>query len=129
MVLVGKTNRDIVAEACRHGAKAVGISGKDASLLVARKVRVGKNGKNAPDLGFAGEVETVNPEILETLVAAGYLPVVAPAGMGPGGETYNINADNVAANIAIALKAKKLILLTDSPGVLADRKDAGSLIS
>jgi acetylglutamate kinase len=126
MVLVGKTNRDIVSEACNQGAKAVGISGKDASLLLAKKVASAKGG---PDLGFTGQVAKVNPEVLQTLVEGGYLPVVAPIGLGKNGETYNINADHVAASLAVALGAAKLILLTDTAGVLANRKNAGSLIS
>lgn len=126
MVLVGKTNQAIVSEACRQGAKAVGLSGKDNGLMLAHKA---KSGKAKTDLGYVGEVEKVNPELLETLVSSGYLPVIAPIGVGPEGETFNINADHVAAAIAVALKAQKLILLTDAPGVLLDKKDASTLIS
>jgi len=125
MVLVGKTNQAIVSEACRQGAKAVGLSGKDAALMEAKKIQP----RQKADLGYVGKVEKVNPEVLETLVNSGYLPVIAPIGVGPEGETFNINADHVAASIAIALKAKKLILLTDAPGVLADKKEPSSLIS
>lgn len=126
MVLVGKTNQAIVSEACRQGAKAVGLSGKDNGLMLAKKA---KPGRAKTDLGYVGEVEKVNPELLETLVSSGYLPVIAPIGVGPEGETFNINADHVAAAIAVALKAQKLILLTDAPGVLLDKKDAATLIS
>jgi acetylglutamate kinase len=104
----------------------VGLSGKDASLLLAKKVA---SAKGDPDLGFTGEVAKVNPAVLQTLVEGEYLPVVAPIGLGKNGETYNINADHVAASLAVALGAAKLILLTDTAGVLADRKDPGSLIS
>jgi len=130
MVLVGKTSQAIVSEACRQGAKAVGLSGKDGGLMLAKKMKQKSSGaKKGADLGFVGEVEKVNPEILETLVNAGFLPVISPIGVGAAGETFNINADHVAASIAIALKAQKLILLTDAPGVLADKTDKTSLIS
>lgn len=130
MVLVGKTNNAIVSEACQQGARAVGLSGKDTNLIVAAKATGAKKaGKAAPDLGFVGDVKQVNPEVLETLTKSGYLPVIAPIGVGEKGETYNINADHVAASIAVALKAQKLILLTDTRGVLGDKSDKGSLIS
>ncbi|NIM05195.1 MAG: acetylglutamate kinase [Armatimonadetes bacterium] len=132
MVLVGKTNQAIVTEACHQGARAIGLSGKDADLMVAKKAgsrQTKTHSKKAIDLGHVGEVEKVNPEVLETLAASGYLPVIAPIGVGPKGETFNINADHAAASIAVALKAEKLILLTDAPGVLADRSDPSSLVS
>jgi len=132
MVLVGKTNQAIVSEACRQGARAVGLSGKDADLLQAKRVAAKRTSEREPrtaNLGYVGEVQKVNPGVLETLIAAGYLPVIAPVGTGRQGETLNINADEAAASIAVALGARKLIILTDAPGVLADRKDPSSLIS
>jgi acetylglutamate kinase len=123
MVLVGKTSQAIVAEANRQGAKAVGLSGKDGDLMQAQRL------KSADKFSFVGEVERINPELLEKLVASGFLPVISPIGVGPQGETFNINADHVAAAIAVAVGARKLILLTDAPGVLADKADKASLIS
>ncbi|MBC7325203.1 MAG: acetylglutamate kinase, partial [Moorella sp. (in: Bacteria)] len=81
------------------------------------------------DLGYVGRVARINPGIIETVIAEGYIPVVAPIGVGPDGESYNINADLVAGELAVALKADKLVLLTDVPGILTDRNDPGSLLS
>lgn len=123
MVLVGKTNQEIVAAINQQGGKAVGLSGKDANLLIATK-------RTGPvDLGQVGEVEQVNPDILHTLVKEGYIPVVAPIAVGRKGETYNVNADHAAGRLAGAVKAIKLIVLSDVPGVLRDRRDEASLIS
>lgn len=130
MVLVGKTNQAIISEACRQGIKAVGLSGRDSELLEAVRISAKQsNGEAGPDLGYVGEVEKVNPGVIESLVAAGYMPVISPIGVGPEGETLNINADHVASSIAVALRARKLILLTDTTGVLADKDDPASLIS
>ncbi len=133
MVLVGKTSQAIVSEACRQGAKAVGLSGKDAALLEAKRISGGGGVRRlkpaATSLGFVGEVKKVNPGVLETLLTGGYLPVISPIGTGPEGETLNINADHAAASIAVALGAQKMILLTDAPGVLADKSKPSSLIS
>lgn len=123
MVLVGRTNQDIVSAINQQGGSAVGVSGKDANLLIAAK-RVGP-----VDLGQVGEVEHVNPGILHTLVKEGYIPVVAPVAVGRKGETYNVNADHAAGRLAGALKAVKLIVLSDVPGVLRERRDEASLIS
>jgi len=123
MVLVGRINQDIVSAINQQGGKAVGLSGKDAGLLVASK-------KEGPvDLGLVGEVEEVRPEILHTLVGAGYVPVVAPIAVGRQGETFNVNADHAAGRLAAAVKAAKLIVLSDVPGVLRDRHDESTLIS
>jgi acetylglutamate kinase len=124
MVLAGKTNSDLVATINGQGGRAVGLSGKDADLLRARK-----RTESALDLGLVGEVERVNTEIVHTLIGAGFLPVIAPVGVGDGGQTYNLNADHVAGAVAAALDAEKLIMLTDVAGVLEHRDDPSSLIT
>jgi acetylglutamate kinase len=115
MVLTGKVNTEIVGLINTLGGRAVGLSGKDARLLQARK-QPQKPGK--PDLGFVGDIEAVDPAVLETLFQANYMPVISPVGMGADGSSYNINADVSAAALAVAVKAKKLIFLTDVPGIL-----------
>ncbi|NLW55938.1 MAG: acetylglutamate kinase [Firmicutes bacterium] len=126
MVLAGKINKEIVALFNQLGGKAIGLSGQDDSLLVAKK-------KILPgekiDLGFVGEVETIHASLIYTLLDKSYIPVIAPVGVGRDGHFYNINADTVAGELAGALKAEKLILLTDTEGILADPTDPGSLIS
>ena len=131
MVLGGKVNKEIVANINRHGGKAVGLSGKDGSLIVARKLEMKRINPETLtpeiiDIGMVGEVETVHPEIIDSLEKSNFIPVIAPVGVGLNGETFNINADLVAGRIAGALKAEKLILLTDVEGV-KDRD--GRLIS
>ncbi|MGE5598705.1 MAG: acetylglutamate kinase, partial [Bacteroidota bacterium] len=126
MVLIGKINHDLVAEINAQGGKAVGLSGKDGGLLVARKLAPADGGV---DLGYVGEIETVKPELLTNLADQGYIPVVAPVAVGPDGCSYNVNADTAAGAIAAALRAEKLIMLTDVEGILADPKDRASLIS
>jgi len=116
MVLTGQINKEVVASLARAGAKAVGLSGKDGGLIEARKMQM-PPGK---DLGYVGEVASVNPDVLELLLGKGYIPVVSPIGLGKDGHTYNNNADTVAAEIAIACGARKLIFLTDVPGILAN---------
>lgn len=123
MVLGGKVNKEIVSGLNASGGKAVGISGKDGGLIKARPID--PSGK----LGFVGEVETVNPQIIETLIENGYIPVIAPIGIDDQQQSYNINADLVAASIAVGMKADKLVLLTDVPGLLRDKNDSDSLIS
>lgn len=123
MVLGGKVNKEIVALINREGGKAVGLSGKDGHLILARKMDVSTLPKleKTPeiiDLGKVGEVERVNPEVIMSLEAEGFIPVTAPVGVGLQGETYNINADLVASAMAVALGAEKLILLTDVQGVM-----------
>jgi len=133
MVLVGKINKEIVALINRHGGRAVGLSGKDANLIQAvRKLgrSVDSEGNESMlDIGFVGDVGKVNPDIIQTIISEGYIPVVAPVGVGAEGESYNINADYVAGEIAIALKADKFILLTDVEGILEDCNNKDSLIS
>ncbi len=121
MVLVGKVNRDIVAAINLHGPLAVGVSGEDAGLILA-------TARN-PELGFVGDVEDVNPSILERLLAEDLIPVVSTIGADASGQAYNINADAVAGAVAEALGAEKVIYLTDVEGLLADRDDPRSLIS
>jgi acetylglutamate kinase len=121
MVLTGKINTELVSLLNQSSSHAVGVSGKDAGLLRARKL-VGEGGR---DLGMVGEVMHVNHELLEVLLDKKYVPVVSPVGLGEDGEGYNINADAAAAEIAIALRAEKLIYLTDVPGILEN----GELVS
>ncbi len=117
MVLVGQTNQEIVRLINAEGGRAVGLSGPDGGLITARKLRMVSNGE-AVDLGLVGEVERVDPAVLAALEAAGFIPVIAPVGVGRDGATYNINADLVAGAVAAALKATRLILLTDQEGIL-----------
>lgn len=131
MVLVGKVNKEIVAQIIQQGGRAVGLSGKDAGLILSKKLHlVRPNVEDKPpeiiDMGMVGEVVAVNPEIIRTLENGGFIPVIAPVGVGESGETYNINADWVASKVAVALNAIKLILLTDVEGVM---DKSGSLIS
>ena len=122
MVLVGKVNKEIVGLINHHGGQAVGLSGKDGQLIKARKLDIKrwKQGTDVPeiiDIGMVGEVESINPNIIEVLDKDKFIPVIAPIGIGNAGETYNINADLVAGKIASALRAEKLILLTDVEGL------------
>lgn len=121
MVLVGKVNREIVSSINVHGPLAVGVSGEDAGLILASALH--------PDLGFVGDVETVNPTILKRLLAEDLIPVVSTIGADESGQAYNINADTVAGALAEALGAEKVIYLTDIEGLLADVNDPSSLIS
>jgi acetylglutamate kinase len=131
MVLGGKVNKGIVAQINHQGGRAVGLSGKDGGLIEAKKMRiVHQEDENSPpeiiDPGMVGEVTRINPAIINTLSAEGFIPIIAPVGAGSEGETYNINADLVASHIAVALSAGRLMLLTDVDGVM----DAeGQLIS
>jgi acetylglutamate kinase len=127
MVLVGKVNKEIVSLINQQGGKAVGLSGKDGRLITAKKLRLTKSrGKDEKpeiiDIGMVGEVKAINPGVIQTLEKENFIPVIAPVGVGEEGETYNINADLVAGKIASALKAEKLILLTDVEGVMDGRR-------
>lgn len=131
MVLGGRINKAIVAQINRQGGRAVGLSGKDGNLIEAEKLQlVFQEGADAApeiiDPGLVGQVTAVNPEIIHTLTQKGFIPIIAPIGVGSAGETYNINADLVAGKIAAALGAGRLIYLTDVDGVL---DSAGTLIS
>ena len=130
MVLVGKVNKEIVSLINRHGGMAVGLSGKDGGLIRARKMSVTVSTNGEPpeiiDIGMVGEIVGINPTVINSLDENKFIPVIAPVGVGDEGETYNINADLVAGQIAEALGAEKLILLTDVEGV-KDKK--GELLS
>jgi acetylglutamate kinase len=123
MVLVGKVNKEIVSLINQQGGKAIGLSGKDAHLIMAKKLKLttrrGKSEKpERIDIGMVGEVKAINPGVIEALEKENFIPVIAPIGVGEAGETYNINADLVAGKVAGALKAEKFILLTDVEGVM-----------
>jgi len=127
MVLVGKVNKEIVALINQQGGKAVGLSGKDGRLILAKKLKLTRSaGKDKDpeiiDIGMVGEVKAIHPGVIESLEKDNFIPVIAPVGVGEEGETYNINADLVAGKIASALKAEKLILLTDVEGVMDEKK-------
>lgn len=133
MVLVGKVNKQVVALLNRHGGKAVGLSGKDSNLLLCRKrspLQTVIDGKEQQvDLGYVGSVTKVNPEVIHTLSLNGYIPVISSVGVSPEGEGLNINADHVAGELSAALKAEKLIILTDVEGIYSDPENEGTLIS
>ncbi len=124
MVLGGLVNKEIVSLISQHGGKAVGLSGKDGGLIRAKKLVMDRPGnkENLPseiiDIGHVGEVHTIDPELVALLDTGDFIPVIAPIGVGNDGKTYNINADSVAGNLAITLQAEKLILLTNTPGIL-----------
>jgi acetylglutamate kinase len=132
-MVLGRLNKEITALINRLGGRAVGLCGKDANLVMAAKkpgkVRLADGSEVEQDLGFVGRVTQVNPDLLLSVIQQGYIPVVAPVGMGPDGEGYNINADTVAGKIAEALGADKLIILTDVEGILSDPADKDSVIS
>jgi len=128
MVLVGKVNKEIVNLINQNGGIAVGLSGKDGKLISARKMKYLKKRSEDPvpeiiDMGMVGEITSVNAGILVTLMEKEFIPVIAPVGFGSSGETYNINADLVAGKVASALGARKLVLLTDTEGVLDEKGD------
>lgn len=126
MVLVGQVNKEVVGYLNLHGGKAVGLCGKDGTLLLSKKlmqeVTTESGTVEQVDIGYVGDVVKVNTDLIKTLEQGGYLPVIAPVGVGLDGESYNINADVVAGRVAAALNAEKLILLTDTPGVLDNDK-------
>nr|UNJ15794.1 acetylglutamate kinase [Cyanidioschyzonaceae sp. 2] len=122
MVLAGKVNKELVSLINAKGGKAVGICGKDGKLIVAKPCRENR-------LGQVGEIEEINPELIEILLATHYIPVIASVAASHDGKAYNLNADVVAAELAIKLKAKKVIFLTNTNGILADVEDETSLIS
>ncbi len=128
MVLAGSINKAIVSDINQAGGQAVGLSGKDGTLIVAEKLRRTVRDPESQierhlDLGFVGEPKKVNPAILETILQSDLIPVIAPIGIGEAGETYNINADTAAGAVAAALNAARFILLTDMPGVLSKKGD------
>jgi acetylglutamate kinase len=121
MALVGKVNREIVASVNRHGSYAVGLSGEDAGLITV--------GPRSEKLGFVGDIRRIDPSILERLVREELIPIVATVGVDEAGQAYNVNADTVAGAIAEALRAEKLVYLTNVAGLYADLSDDASLIS
>lgn len=120
-VLSGMVNKSIVSDFQKHQTKAVGISGKDGLLIEALK--------SPDDIGYVGEIFRVNPQIIQTLINSSFIPVISPIGTDENGETYNINADHAAVEIAIALKANKLVFMTDIDGVRQDAENPDSLLS
>ncbi len=122
MVLGGKVNKEIVSGINAAGGRAVGLSGKDGQMILAQPIEGGK-------MGFTGEVQQINPQIIENIIEDGYIPVIAPIGVDDKQQSYNINADLVAAAIAVAMKADKLVLLTDVPGLLQNPNDPETTIS
>ncbi len=126
MVLSGLINKELVASINFHGGKAIGISGKDSNLIVAEK-KVDKSGKNI-DFGLVGNIKKVNPDIIFTLIKDGYTPVISPIAVGEDGNTYNINADVAASEIAISANAYRLIYLTDVKGIYRNIEDENSFI-
>ena len=125
MVLAGKLNGEIVSNLNYLQGRAVGLSGKDGNLIIARKLVTDKGG----DIGYVGEVEMVNDQVIRILEENNFIPVVSPIGVARDGQTYNINADTVAAELAASLKASKLILLTDVRGICTNPDDPTSLLS
>ena len=123
MVLGGLVNQEIVSLINAHGGRAVGVTGKDGKLIEATQLKIQRESPEhkAPeiiDIGHVGEVQTINREIIDTLIARDFIPVIAPIGVGPSGESFNINADIVAGKLAESLGAEKLMLLTNTPGVV-----------
>lgn len=125
MVLAGKVNKNVVSLINAMGAKAIGLCGKDASLIKAKK----KVSPDGVDLGFVGDVEEINTKLLLELTNNEYIPVIAPIGVGKDGQSFNINADIVAGEIAAAIHADKLVFLTDVDGIRMDSTDKDTLIS
>ena len=132
-MVLGLINKEIVSRINQHGGKAIGLSGKDANLILAEKQQTqvtDENGQQTDvDLGYVGKIIGVNTESIIALDRAGYIPVITPIGVGVDGQTYNINADTMAGEIASAFQAEKFILLTDTRGILRDLSNTGSLIS
>ncbi|NLU04256.1 MAG: acetylglutamate kinase [Methanothermobacter sp.] len=134
MVLVGKINTSIFSKICYHGGRAIGLSGKDSNLLLARKraphvVRDDETGERREiDLGLVGEIESVDPGIINMLTDNNYIPVISPIGVDRDANTLNLNADTVAGEVAAGIGAEKLIVLTDVPGILEDPSDPDTLI-
>jgi acetylglutamate kinase len=122
MVLAGKTNKGIVAHLNQQGAMAVGLSGKDGNLIVAERETT------KGDIGFVGRVTQINPALLHTLAGAGYIPVISTVAIGKNGESYNVNADTVAGELAAALGAVRLVMMTDVEGIYQDFADKDSLV-
>ena len=132
-MVLGSINKEIVSRINQHGGKSIGLSGKDANLVLSEKQETqvtDENGRTIDvDLGFVGKIIGVNTESVTALDKAGYIPVISPIGVGVDGQTYNINADTMAGEIASAFQAEKLIVLTDTRGILRDLSDDKSLVT
>jgi len=128
MVLVGKISTEIVSELIKHDGDAISLSGKDSSLIYAHKKEASKIDDEIVDLGLVGEVDCVNSDLLEMFLDNNYIPVISPVGISESGSSLNLNADTAAGEIASAIGAEKLIILTDVPGVLRNPDDPNSLI-
>ena len=128
MVLVGKISTEIVSELIKHDGKAISLSGKDSSLIFAHKKAASKIDEEIVDLGLVGEVDCVNTDLLDMFLENNYIPVISPVGIAKDGTSLNLNADTAAGEVASAVGAEKLIILTDVPGVLRDPEDPSSLI-
>ena len=133
MVLSGKVNKGIVADINKYGGKAIGISGKDDNMILVRQKYIEEKSENSEetkkiDIGFVGEIENINTEIIEVLEKSDYIPVISSIGTDKNGQTYNINADYVAGEIAGKLNADRMIFLTDVDGILLDYHDKQTLI-
>ncbi len=124
-MVLQKTNKELVSMMNHHGDLAVGISGEDAGLIKAKRM----TGSGGADLGFVGTIDRIDPRVINGLIDSGFIPVVAPIGVGTDGQAYNINADHVAGSLAAALHAAKLVFLTDVEGLYEDFGDKGSLLS
>ncbi|MBR5940792.1 MAG: acetylglutamate kinase, partial [Neisseriaceae bacterium] len=118
MVLGGSVNKEIVSLLNQHGGKAIGLTGRDGHFLRAKKLFINTPEKNGVDIGQVGTVDEIDGTLIRNMVERGYIPVIAPIGVGMGGEAFNINADLVAGRLAKELKAQKLLLMTNTPGVL-----------
>ena len=129
MVLVGSVNERIVSLIGKHGGKGIGLSGNDGKLIVARKKAKQRMEGEEIDLGWVGEIEEINAEIIDITAEQNYIPVISPIAVDREGNSLNVNADSVAAEIACAIRAEKLILLTDVVGLLRNPADPSSLIS
>ena len=131
-MVLGSINKEIVSRINQHGGKAIGLSGKDANLVLSEKQETRVTDENGQeidvDLGFVGKIIGINTESVTALDKAGYIPVITPIGVGVDGQTYNINADTMAGEIASAFQAEKLIMLTDTRGILRDLSDDASLM-
>ena len=128
MVLVGKISTEIVSELIKHDGEAISLSGKDSSLIFAHKKGASKIDEEVVDLGLVGEVDCVNTDLLEMFLDNDYIPVISPVGIDEDGNSLNLNADTAAGEVASAVDAEKLIILTDVPGFLRDPSDPSSLI-
>ncbi|WP_405304855.1 acetylglutamate kinase [Methanobrevibacter sp.] len=128
MVLVGKISTEIVSELIKHDGDAISLSGKDSSLIFAHKTEAKKIDEELVDLGLVGEVDCINTDLLDMFIENDYIPVISPVGISKDGTSLNLNADTAAGEVASAMGAEKLIILTDVPGVLRDPSDPDSLI-